>query len=147
MPFLSGVIELLRSVTTGAVSLFRGTRCELGQRLSEGLITQFEFGKISDIAAREMATVPSSRGCHRTEDVAGKLAETVEEEQPIVRERDLAGTGDHAAADQSGVRGGEVRGTIGTLADAAAAGIESSYKAVDFGGLEGFFEGQWGKGS
>jgi hypothetical protein len=81
------------------------------------------------------------------EGVARKLAEFVEEEQPIVRERDLAGTGDHDDADQSVVRGGVVRGTIGTLADAAAPGIESSYKAVDFGGLEGFFEGKWGKGS
>jgi hypothetical protein len=38
-----------------------------------------------------------------------------------------------------------VRGTIGTLADEAAAGIENSCNALDFGGLEGFFEGKRGK--
>ena len=57
-------------------------------------------------------------------------------------ERDFAGARDYASADQAGIGDGVMRGAIGALADEAAAGVEDSGDAVDFGGLERFFESE-----
>ena len=57
-------------------------------------------------------------------------------------ERDFAGAGDDAAADEAGVGDGVVRRAEGAVRDEAAVGIEHAGDGVDLGGLEGFFEAQ-----
>jgi len=75
-------------------------------------------GNISDMAAREMVTVPSSSGLAQNfENVAGELGKFVEKEQAVVRERDFAGARGLRRRDQAGVRDGVMRRTIGALAD------------------------------
>jgi hypothetical protein len=59
-----------------------------------------------------------------------------------VGEGNFSGAGDDAAADQAGVGDGVVRRTIGAGADQAGALVEDSGDAVNFGGLEGFFESE-----
>src|SRR5208282_1644153 len=56
------------------------------------------------------------------EDVAGEFGEFVEKEQAVVGERDFAGAGDNASADESGIGDGVVRRAIRALAYEAAAG-------------------------
>ena len=78
-------------------------------------------GKVSDMAARAMVTVPSSkRLAHDFENVAGEFGQFVEEEHAVVGQRDFARARDHAAADQSGVGDGVVRRTKGARAHQAA---------------------------
>ena len=72
----------------------------------------------------------------------GKLGQLIEEEQAIVSEGNFAGTGNDAAADESGVGDGVVRRAEGTLGNEAGRGIEHSGDGVDLGGLERFFKSE-----
>jgi hypothetical protein len=51
--------------------------------------------------ARDGDGVIFERLAHHLEHVAGKLRQLVEEEKPVVRERDFAGAGNDAAADEA----------------------------------------------
>jgi len=79
---------------------------------------------------------------HDFEDVAGKFGQLVEEEDAVVSQGDFAGTRDDAAADEACVGNGVVRSAEGALGDEPGFGIEDAGDGVDFGGLEGFFEGE-----
>ena len=76
------------------------------------------------------------------EDVAGELGELVEEEDAVVGERDFAGAGNGAAADEAGVGDGVVRGAEGALGDESGFGVEDAGDGMDLGGLEGFVEAE-----
>ena len=80
------------------------------------------------------------RLAHHFEHVARELGQLVEKEQAVVGQRDLAGAGHDAAADQSGVGDGVVRRAERPLRDQARAGIEHAGHGVNLGGLERFFE-------
>ena len=100
-------------------------------------------GKLSDIAARAMVTCAVfERLAQDFEDVARELGELVEEEHAVVREADLAGARDHAAADEAGVGDGVVRRAEGALRDEALVRVEDAGDGVDLGGLERLFEAQ-----
>ncbi len=79
------------------------------------------------------------------EDVAGKLRQLVEKEQAVVGQRDLAGPGDDAAADQPGVGDGVVGRAEGALGDEARSGVEHAGDGVNLGGLQSLFEGERGE--
>src|SRR5271157_4212790 len=79
------------------------------------------------------------------EDVAGKLRKLVEEEQAVVSQRDLAGSGDDAAADQSGVGDGVMRRAEGALGDEALCGVEDAGDGVNLGGFQRLIEGERGE--
>jgi hypothetical protein len=51
------------------------------------------------------------------EHVAGKLGQLIKKEEAVVRERDFAGAGHHAAIDEAGVGDGVVRRAKGPLSD------------------------------
>ena len=95
--------------------------------------------------ARDGDGVIFERLAHDFEHVAGKLGQLVEEEQAVVRERDLAGARHDAAADEAGVGDGVVRRAEGPLRDQAGAGIEHAGDGVNLGGLERFVEGERGE--
>ena len=85
------------------------------------------------------------RLAHDFEHVARELGQLVEEEQAVVGQRDFAGAGNDAAADQAGVGDGVVRRAEGPLRDQARAGIEHPGHGVNLGGFERFFKGERGK--
>ena len=74
------------------------------------------------------------------ENVAGEFGELVEEEDAVVGEGDFAGTGNGAAADETRVGDGVVRGAEGALGDESGFGVEDTGDGMDFRGLEGFVE-------
>ncbi len=80
------------------------------------------------------------RLAHDFEDIALELRQLVEEQHAIVAERDFAGAGDGAAADEASVADGVVRRAVGTRSDQALAIFEDSGDAVDARSLDGFFE-------
>jgi len=76
------------------------------------------------------------------EHVAGGLGQFVEEDQAVVREGDLAGTGDHAAADKASVGDGVVGRAEGPVGDKTLIAVEDAGDGVNLGGLEGLFKAQ-----
>ena len=57
-------------------------------------------------------------------------------------QRDLAGAGNDAAADEAGVGDGVVRRAEGPLRDQAGRGVEHAGDGVNLGGFQSLFEGE-----
>ena len=72
------------------------------------------------------------------EDVAGKLGEFVQKENTAVGQRNLAGHGFAAAADQTNARSGVVGGAERALPNDSVAGGNVAGNGVDFGDFDGF---------
>jgi hypothetical protein len=71
--------------------------------------------------------------------------ELIEKEETVVRERDLAGAGHHAATDEASVGNSVVRRAKGPLRDQACTGFEDAGDGVNLGGFERFLEGEGGE--
>ena len=100
-------------------------------------------GKVSDMAARAMQTVPSSSGWRITSStLRGNSGSSSRKSTPLCASETSPGPRNHAAADQAGVGDGVVRRTKRPHADQSGAGIEHAGDAVNLGGLERFFEGE-----
>jgi hypothetical protein len=79
---------------------------------------------------------------HDLEHVARKLWQFVQEQDAIVRQRDLARTRNGSAANESSVGNRVVRRAKRAHADQSSAGIEHAGNTVNLGGLEGLFKGE-----
>jgi hypothetical protein len=80
------------------------------------------------------------RLAHHFEDIARELGQFVEEKQTVVSERDFAGAGDNATANESGIGDGVMRGTERALRNQPGGSVEDSGDGVDLGSLESFFK-------
>ena len=75
-------------------------------------------GKLRDMAARAMVTLPSSkRLAHDLENIAREFGQLVEEQHAVMGQRDFAGPRNHPSTDQAGVGNGVMRRTEGARAD------------------------------
>ena len=101
-------------------------------------------GKVSDMAARAMQTVPSSSGWRMTSRTfRGNSGSSSRNNTPLCASETSPGRGIGAAADQSGVGNGVVRGERkGRTPHQSGAGIEHAGDAVNLGGLQRFFKGE-----
>ena len=82
-------------------------------------------GKVSDMAARAMVTVPSSSGWRMTSStLRGNSGSSSRNSTPLCARRDFAGPRDDAAADQAGIGDGVVRRAERARADQPGAGVQ-----------------------
>src|SRR6266436_4601073 len=80
------------------------------------------------------------RLAHDFKNVARKFRKFVEEQNAVVRERNLPRPRDRPTANQACVRNGVMRRTERTQADQSSPRVEHAGHAVNLGGLERFFE-------
>ena len=79
---------------------------------------------------------------HGFENAAFEFWQFVEEEHSVVGDGDFAGDGVGAAAEESGITGGVVRGAEWALGNQRLVVGEESRNAVDFGGFQSFVSGK-----
>ena len=79
------------------------------------------------------------------QDILPKFGQLVQEEHAVVGQADFAGPGDMAAADQSGVGDGVVRGAEGPGWSPGPVPGHQAHDAVDLGRLDGLLKAQLGE--
>jgi hypothetical protein len=103
---------------------------------------QHDAGGIGDAGKRPGDGDPAvlHRLAQDFEDVLFEFGKLIQKEHPVMGQGDLARFRSVAAANQSDVGDGVVRGAEGTAGDESMLALQESHDAVDFGGLDRFLE-------
>ncbi len=100
-------------------------------------------GKLSDIAARAIVTMPSSSGCRITSStLRGNSGSSSRKSSPLCASGHLARPRHHAAADQPRIRDRVVRRTEGPVRHQTALSVQHTGNRVDLRRLQRLLERQ-----
>src|SRR5262245_29476574 len=94
-------------------------------------------------AGRRATPSALRRLAHRRQHRTIELRQLVEEGNAVMGKGDLAGTGDGATANETGVGDGMVRGAEGAAGEEGGVGREEPGDGVELGYFEGLGEGEW----